>query len=479
MKRYIIDTTILLLILMLIFRENFIFFHILASIQVFLLVYSFIIDKKIHCELLILIAIFSLNNAYYIPSFPNFYAFNNIKIFGIGLQTLISFPIILYIIFNKNVILSILFNNKYKLIKFYILLKVMSIVVGIFYILIKENQIIYLYNNYDIFKLFIEKIYTSIYANISIIFIVLYYLKNTEFKKYKLLIKKILNVHTFFIVFSLIIYRDLVWGGSRVLIVPLSIFYYPFILILLLDKKISIYKKIIYFLCLLAVMIYPNMSKIYIICMILLAFTIVYFIRKDKKNILIFTVGLIILIPLFFIFIDCFKINFNTFKWKFLQIMYLFQIKKEWIEEAPRSLKYRIYEIININSEFIKKTYSFFTGKGLLGTYFDYGEKLRNLTTDEKEVIHASSIIEWKTGVYYTTHETLTLLYLENGLLGIIFLIKISFKFLFNLLKNPYLVVGLLYLFFFTSYSIELMYFGTVFLIGGLKYKSEIIKELK
>ena len=146
---------------------------------------------------------------------------------------------------------------------------------------------------------------------------------------------------------------------------------------------------------------------------------------------------------------------------KFEQVKSLLIItEKGWYANLSDSPKFRIDEFINIIIEYYKKPYYLLSGKGHGGTI------MQHTTTLIWHSQGAFSADEVASGVYFRLHESLNLIFLKYGVVGVFFfldIISISIK---HSVRSKWLIVGLIWFaLFYASYTTLL--FGAVVMVLG------------
>lgn len=132
-----------------------------------------------------------------------------------------------------------------------------------------------------------------------------------------------------------------------------------------------------------------------------------------------------------------------------------------WIQNMSASPKYRIEEFYNILLEYIDKPWSFILGKGIGGT-----------------ITHRTNWLGWsldpgsftmnqrQSGVYNELHETINIMFLKFGLLGLWFFSTNVINVIKNIRKSPWLLMGVIWFAFFISSYISLYIVAGAFLLG-------------
>lgn len=162
--------------------------------------------------------------------------------------------------------------------------------------------------------------------------------------------------------------------------------------------------------------------------------------------------------------------DFNS--WKFMQAFGALNILsysdfESWFNSLDNSAQFRLDEIFNISIEYLNKPPYLLFGKGLGGTTLHY-TNFENL-----DWYADASFTREQTGngFFYQMHETMSVIFLRHGLLGIAFMfivVKMLFK---RLNQNPWAMIGLLWFAFFWGWCVSFR-LGTMAIILALAYKT-------
>ena len=192
---------------------------------------------------------------------------------------------------------------------------------------------------------------------------------------------------------------------------------------------------------------------------------LIYYENREKRKLLLFimfcisSVGIAIII---FILLSA-KIYSNTRVSEELgDVLSMVSFwKSGWIDNMHHSPKVRIVEIINIIYEYIRQPFSFFLGRGFLGTYRD---NLRLL-----DIIVPSDYLMWerKLGSYSSVHESFTQFLLYFGLYGVFFYVNTLKNIIVNISKSPWLLIGLAWFALHYAFSMTAISYGAFSLVIG------------
>ncbi|MGG1312891.1 hypothetical protein [Cohnella laeviribosi] len=209
---------------------------------------------------------------------------------------------------------------------------------------------------------------------------------------------------------------------------------------------------------------YNTNGKMLIVAMIIPILILTIQLRKKMYMISWFTFMGILFIVYFTVNIIIPRLSSNNFllSTKLDQATSMFLFGNGWLENMPSSPKIRISQFLNITIEYFKKPWFFLEGKGYLGTIKDH----LSLFTDVDEFTYSKWQIE--NGLYYVLHETLNTLYLTNGLIGLIFFFWMFKIIATKIHKSPWIMIGGIWFVFFYAYSITISIIGITSLIIGL-----------
>lgn len=312
---------------------------------------------------------------------------------------------------------------------------------------------------YDIFRFVIILIYIPIYG---------YYLNDRNvINKYIELIFNFLIVCGLTLLFSILSGRVGYYGAERevVPLIPLySVFCTSLVAFYFSAKEKSNLLLIFVILNILLTILFGNAlgGKAWIILCISLLYVVAVSLKSKYGTILFFI--------LIFIIINVGSLNLLTedsvssdkFD-EFISAINVFD--PNWYSSMSGSPKFRIDEFINVYIEYKENPLYFLFGKGI-GGYINDHTLTFGIFNDA-----AFDDLQYIKGEFYSLHESINVIFLKFGGLGLsLFLCIIcklfisSFKF-----KNPYLLIGSFWLLFFVSYSYELMFFGVPCLMVGLK----------
>jgi len=255
------------------------------------------------------------------------------------------------------------------------------------------------------------------------------------------------------------------YGGVGTLLTSIVSIFIPFMFILPFYKnyKFSYNINIFIFATIGTIlMLKYNASGKFIIFCLMIPLIFCYIVYKNKIT---FT-GLTFIVILFIIIVSGIPFiaeNNVLFHIKFDQAMGLLRFWSEgWIQNMPGSPRFRVGEFINICYEYLAKPWYIIFGKGYMGTITDhvgiFGAHF---------VPGSFSIEQWANGTFYGVHEALNVLFLYHGILGLIFYTYIFKYVVTNFARNPWILIGGVWVLIFYGYSITISAFGLSALLFG------------
>lgn len=131
--------------------------------------------------------------------------------------------------------------------------------------------------------------------------------------------------------------------------------------------------------------------------------------------------------------------DYNLFAYKFdsvLSLVYIFD-GTSFFHLIPESPRIRIISLVNILYEQIQNPINLFLGSGFGSFFYDNFNFFGNM-----EMTNAFRDIEISTRKYGRPHDTIAAVPLANGLLGLYFIFKLTFKYLRRGLKYNFLAFG-------------------------------------
>lgn len=264
------------------------------------------------------------------------------------------------------------------------------------------------------------------------------------------------------------------YGNEKVNLLPLSSFYgitliiFPFYTRYKKNKSLFIFGAVMIFFTL--VLPSPLGGKWWLFLFFIIIISIgLYFLKDIDKN--KFVIRFLLILPFLFftIIILTNVLTMNEIleleglqQTKYIQAIRTLSIfERDWFSNLPASPQFRFVEFFNVMIEYAKKPQYFIFGKGLGGSIQHH----TNLLDWNNE--YAFSLDQIRANVFFSLHETINMFFLKFGLFGLGFLTYILYLCTRNLFKNPWIVIGMVWLLFYYGIYFS-MIFGTVSLVVGL-----------
>ncbi|MEW6621773.1 MAG: hypothetical protein AB1420_01335 [Bacillota bacterium] len=415
-----------------------------------------------------------------------FYGFKNFKIAGVNLGAIFILLILIVLIANGSINKAFkISGNVSKFIKGALLLTVLALFMGLFSLLINDNNVA---NYMTSITMFIYASYIFVFVAVEIIVIATIIERNgkdtTEIKQ--ALVAIIISLAVTMIM-SLMFENYGNRGGlpslqvSNLVMLLISAviihFYKDFVF---KERMIIAFSSIVIFIL---GLIYNTNGKMIIIAMVL-PLIIIFMLFRNKKYktaLFIFFIGFFGILLTINLLIPLLNASSPLFAIKLEQATSMLAFwESGWLHNMPDSPKIRIAQFLNVIYEYYEKPWFFLFGKGFMGTIKDHLQMFGN--------INEFSYSAWELNhrVYYVMHETLNTLFLTNGFFGLIYFLMIFKIILKNFSKSPWLLVGGFWFVLFYSYSLTISIFGATAFIVGLydididknEEKSNLVRQL-
>lgn len=396
-----------------------------------------------------------------------FYGFKNFRIAGVNLGVIFVLLPFLYILIFKKL------NFKFAITEYpsiVFLLKVLfffaasSTIIGLLNVLFNDNSI---QNLDDYMKIYINQAYTE-YWSLMLLVIILYTLMYEEKSIVKLenTLVSILISSSVTIVFSSLANFKGSYGALEILLIPTISWLLPVLLVFPLYSYRKSIKYTMFFLGIIGSVLLLNYNangKVILLIFFLIMFGIFGYARKNiNARLLPAVILLVLFFSSFGMLMEYFSTESQLFKNKLTQAIGLISFWKEnWIENMPTSPRFRITELLNIGIEYINKPWQVILGKGYLGSIRDH------LNAFGWNVAGAFTQSQYINNSFYRLHETINVVFLRNGIVGIVLLAILLKKSLFRSTSNVWLLIGGIWLFLYYGFSLTLGAFGLTSLIIG------------
>lgn len=262
-------------------------------------------------------------------------------------------------------------------------------------------------------------------------------------------------------------------GKETILIAPLAVAYAPMLILFLFKRDEAVFPFITILSGLAAIiasLVYGGTaigSKWYLI-IILAILGVIVMLAKIRSLWMLFlgSVACLMIVPLIILPVLSF---FDVNSYAFVKLdqalttinVFGFQNTAAWFAEIDESPLQRIDEVHNTLIEYYNKPWFAIFGKGFGGTTQHYTNLLSWSGLDQ----FSADQIQMK--AFYRMHETLAVILLQNGIIGLMFFFKMIGKLLKRLYKTPLAMMALVWFFFYWEYGISLV-IGSVIMVLAL-----------
>lgn len=414
------------------------------------------------------------------------YSITKLPVLGfMGFFILLLFAIILFFkkqihFISKKINTSAIFNNNkinfnLKLILNFSLYVIFSgLIIGFICFLVNDNTI-----PINSFLKFFQKDFAD-YFSICLLAILIILQISTDFDFF-ILLKQYLFTIIISLIFSAILSFSLGFNGryaldTHILLMPLTYFFCITVLLFLFDENFNKHKYLLIFSTLITIFLQFKISNALSgKSWLALAFVVVLIVLNKVKYINKIFASIIVLI----LFLGLVNLNFdnrstenNLMDRKINEALSLFAFSQSnYYENISESPKGRVDEFLNIIEEYKQKPIFLLFGKGFGGSIKDhkqlFGSFLSAYFSDE----------EYLNNSFVFLHESVNVVFLKFGLIGLFFMFFIFYKIITTGFSNPWISIGFLWFFFFFGYTFSLGVFGISALILGLyedKFKLDL-----
>lgn len=451
----------------------------IAYIQFVILLLILLLNSDINRFIQFLI-IFS-STSFEVPQFVNpnldgIYSIFNLPSVGVWGFLLILLIAIYRCYIKKSISVNLKLNKVLKLLLYFSIFTIVSgSFIGIFTYILNDNIL-----PLEVFITFYKKDFSKYFISSLLILIFIKYFESNEsyIKEIKVIIYNTLVslIIGGFISTMIGIYGF--YGEEPVILMPLSFFYSTVIVLFLFHCRTK--KDFLITLCIVILSLYLQLSipnalsgKSWAILFFLSVILFFYYIKSKFR------------IPLFIFLLSCvlystFSINSFTnssnienqfMEKKIDEAVSILDITKEnYYENIDASPKGRIDEFLNLLMEYNEKPFYMLLGKGFGGGIEDH----LNVFGSYEAAFFSDDEYRYKSFTFL--HETVNVIFLKFGIIGMFFFILIIYNILNKGLKNPLVVLGLFWFFFFLGYTYSLGVFGIAALISGL-FENQLLNE--
>ena len=449
------------------FIENITIAMAVVAFECFILIINILMRKYTNTYSLLLIFSGLCIESSLFAGTDTFYNMKNTRVLGINLVIWLLALIVVVMSLRKKRFPKSVFQKMNWFIRGIAFLVITGTIMGLFNILINDNNI---RNIPNYFGEYISVFYTmALFPVLFMIATLLCIMKEPENAyKIKLSILAVFLGVSVQIVFSTLTGHririaglDGIGGASSLIIfyIPLAIaaFFYKD----LIPKPHSYFYLIITSVGTVFALINNANGKL-IILIILLPFIICTLANKSLKLVIIPIICIVVIFVALYILPTVNSESNYLLSKKIEEVVGIFNIFSiGWLQNMPASPRYRLLELINTLIELLNKPWCILFGKGYLGSITDHINMFVRVGGDFSEV-------QWSNGVFYFLHESLNLLLLNNGVLGVYMWFK-TFRFgLKNYRKSFFVLFGSIWFCLTYGYSVTITGIGMSAIIIGL-----------
>lgn len=399
----------------------------------------------------------------------NVYGFKDFRIAGVNLGILALLPVLLKLIIKgvKTYKVKKELPKLYRFSAMIFFLSFTGMFFGLFQIIINDNNIQHMES---FFRSFVNTSYNMMAISILMIISFLYIIswEENKIKNLSIYLTSILFGTVWMLCSSILFNKVGTYGGVDTLIVSNTVAYLPFIFILASRRDVT-HPKVYYIMGVIGItlaLIYNSTGKLIILLLVSFYFFYKQLIKSGKPiKRLLGIMTMPILFSLGFYAINAMKKMSILFSSKFNQAFSLLAFwNPNWFLNLPNSPRVRVIQFINIGIEYLNKPWFAVFGKGYMGTFRDHIYGFASIQND----LGAFSLDQWNHGAFYRPHETLNVIFLYHGLVGLLFYVYSALFIFKNSEKSQWLLIGGVWFLLFYGYSITLSAFGITSLLLGL-----------
>ncbi len=265
------------------------------------------------------------------------------------------------------------------------------------------------------------------------------------------------------------------YGLYEIMLSPLTIAYTPCLITLFKEKRYGLFALLIGFFIIIVSLFIPTAigSKWYLIILFAgIGFMIFLLNVKSIVNIgILGLLSLVVIVSYSESILGLFTDDYAV--WKFSQSLNVINFSgsssgSDWYSNLDHSTLYRIDEPANIFIEYSEKPFYSIFGKGFGGT-IRHHTTLLSWETDAG----AFSDDQIKIGAYYQMHESLSVLLLRHGILGLFFFLYYLYLMIRKFVNTPWSFIAVIWLLFYWSYGMSLA-IGGIAMVLALSQVSSI-----
>ena len=401
------------------------------------------------------------------------YGFKAFEIAGINLAIIFLVVFILLFAVRNYVIRFWNANYEVKFIKMVIILGVTGIVNGGVCLLLNDNEILKLGNTFGLFfgQIYLKFIMVAIFAIASYIAI---HNQKVSIERIKRSLVAILIGAVFTMIMSMVMGKTGRYGGVDTLQIQNVVRYTPFLYVYSFSEERKRDRLLIFIIATVGTILtlmYNATGKMILLYVAMPIAAVIVTYRKNKRMAALEALILPgVCLIVFAIGISKFE-GSVLFSSKLREVVEMFKFGEGWLENMPVSPRARIAEFINIVIEYTKKPLFCVFGKGYIGTTKDHLGLITN-------ILGGYTDAENMTGAFYGMHESINILFLTNGLLGLVFVFRYIGVLIKGLTKSMHYYSALFWLVFSYGFSVTMSGYGITALMVCL-YELSVERERK
>lgn len=277
--------------------------------------------------------------------------------------------------------------------------------------------------------------------------------------------------------FSLVLGQHGRYGSEEILLAPLTLFFTPLIILFVFYKKyhMRVWAVAIFSLCMFFQLFFSNAlsGKSWLAIIFILVMCLVSLYKNGHRKFMYALIIVMVAFSSIAISLIEKKIENSTgvSTAKLAQAVQLLSLSNDnWYDNIPFSPKVRLEEFLNISQEYVKKPWFALLGKGWCGNTKDH----RNGFGYNDEA--SFSLDQYQNNSYVNMHETINVVFLKYGIIGLIFLFIFIRRLLATLSYSPWGACAILWLLLFLGYSFSLGSFGlTAMILAFYEYDRNYI----
>ena len=266
---------------------------------------------------------------------------------------------------------------------------------------------------------------------------------------------------------TLNIYADFVQVRDKVLMLPLPSFYFSSIILFLGLMKTRKDRLVIIIAFLSTVLFQLSFDscmngKSWIVFTTTILVGLYYLTKIMKNNFILF--GIVLVVLGFFAIKMAPKVNSyisDTQNTKLLEFVSMFEAADSGdLDDMDQSSRFRFIEFLNVTDQYIKEPIFALTGRGYGGSIHSNGfftVRSESGFTDD----------QYDSDKFYRLHESMNVLYLKFGLIGLFFFVLILFQLIKGIKSSPFCYIGFVWLLFFWGYENSLLFIGLPSMVFG------------